>query len=734
MADTYVNRQFSGNWENYKRNKPAISFTFTGYTNGGGNVGCKGGTTGDAAYTMTVYDSYEELWNVDGIHAKCCIAAWFNGSNWILSPIGFPSGWNTFTNKRKDMLKNGVAGVIGRDYHFVTSAETNTPELVFRNLHDEYPMFNFNNEEIGTKVFGAELNANCPIIQTDTNRNLVLLKDGSKVPLNASVLYEDIDPSAFLNGHDLEEDPYTEYYIYTKAAKYDVDGNGNKTNVHEMQADSQWVEFNSQRLSAPYLVETEFNGIPCLKLFGTFETSETEQYEQTFSAFSSYGNGAFEFTFKDLYKSVASISSEHTPPDYAILKNLGYYYYENAAKKVGLKIDTVQIINFETNIPIFADESKGSEWSYERSYGDQQKADELLKENALNDTESDDKFNPIGDELNETTIDEGYTQQAMSTQYALDTPSLVELANNLFNTDVSVQGALTDGLKLYGANPINCVIDLQYYPFDVPAHIQNSPENYIYFGSYKMDFTNSFDKLYNTKCVIECGSVIYPEQTGTYLDYEPYTELYIYLPYVGVQKLDVNTYNGKVIDLKYIVDIQTGMCEAVLFADNIIRDNFSGNMGAKQCISSIDYASYAQKKGSNLYDTVNNMIKFGEGGLALAKGGFGAGADAASALFGFEKGMFNLYQTQNAQHISIRGSVTPTTAFAMPQYAYFYTVKQDVIFPNNEQALIGYPSNTGGKVRNFKGFLQCSQVSINTTATESEKAKLYALLKSGIYI
>lgn len=79
---------------------------------------------------------------------------------------------------------------------------------------------------------------------------------------------------------------------------------------------------------------------------------------------------------------------------------------------------------------------------------------------------------------------------------------------------------------------------------------------------------------------IDFGSV---EIKGIYnnsVDYKN-TKLFIYLPFISLQSLDVNKYMNKIVNLSYTVDIFSGDFLAELKINNIIVDTFSGNLAIK---------------------------------------------------------------------------------------------------------------------------------------------------------
>lgn len=88
------------------------------------------------------------------------------------------------------------------------------------------------------------------------------------------------------------------------------------------------------------------------------------------------------------------------------------------------------------------------------------------------------------------------------------------------------------------------------------------------------------DYIDNNIHKIDFGSV---EIKGIYnnsIDYKN-TKLFIYLPFNGLQNLDVNKYMNKIVHLIYTIDLFSGDFLAELQINNIIVDSFSGNLAIK---------------------------------------------------------------------------------------------------------------------------------------------------------
>ena len=92
---------------------------------------------------------------------------------------------------------------------------------------------------------------------------------------------------------------------------------------------------------------------------------------------------------------------------------------------------------------------------------------------------------------------------------------------------------------------------------------------------------------------VDCGSVNLAEQFGNVFDYSPFTDVQLYLPFVGIVPLNVADVMRATISIKYGVDVITGACLAQV---KVSRDNnssilyqYSGNCAVQYPISSGSY-------------------------------------------------------------------------------------------------------------------------------------------------
>ena len=387
---------------------------------------------------------------------------------------------------------------------------------------------------------------------------------------------------------------------------------------------------------------------------------------------------------------------------------------------------------FETNIPIFENEEKATLY-INGNIG----IEESLNYNDI--TKDDYKKGNIGEEIEATENGVPYNSNIFAQKYILSKSALVEIGNAIYSTDTEVIESILNGTKLFGGNSMNCIVGLQYYPIDVNTVATSSEQNHVTIGSYLIEMENTVNKvLYNNK-MLDCGNAFFNPIYNDFRDFEPYTTLYIYLPYIGVHNIDISKYLNKNISLKYAIDLSTGMCTAFLYGDGVLLDSFDGRMAIEKPITSIDQMQYISSVADGVIATGNSFTNTLSGvipkqGSNEVSAGLQGLQSVGNALSTVNHG-FDVMQTAMDLPIRERGTFSPTVSEFAPQYPYFIFVQCETVIPQNEQNIVGYPSNIGGNILSFSGFLKCSNVKLNNiNLTEREKSELENILKSGVYL
>lgn len=218
---------------------------------------------------------------------------------------------------------------------------------------------------------------------------------------------------------------------------------------------------------------------------------------------------------------------------------------------------------------------------------------------------------------------------------------------------------------------------------------------------------------------VSCGSVSLQEYFGNVFDYDPFTEVSIYLPFIGIERLDVGDVMRSTIEVVYHVDVITGACLAEV---NVTRDlsggtlyTYSGNCAVQYPISSGSYMGIVASIASIAGGVVGTIASGG----ALAPVALGAVNGVLGARTRVEhSGGFS----GNAGAMGIK---KPYLIISRPQTALAPT------FPSFN----GYPANESVILSQCSGFIRCDDVHLtNIPATSSELSEIESLLKDGVIL
>lgn len=433
---------------------------------------------------------------------------------------------------------------------------------------------------------------------------------------------------------------------------------------------------------------------------------------------------------------------------------------------------------WSTNIPIFGDYTKAQQYlngeldASEAENWDKISGDKAYENIITNLTELPEE---------ETEFGEVFVRQVFSQLYLCDVGALYDISNNLFDytPDATIHGQwekIKQGLEMYGSNPMDAVQGLRFYPFDLSAIFTNvQAQNYVYFGAYKQDISGTVYKIIYANGYKDLGSVTIRRTFKDWRDFEPYTRLYIYLPYIGRFQLDLTKYYDKTVNIRYYIDLRTGVCCACLIANGVLLDWFDGIIGTEMPITLTDYASYAQTQlsiiarnagiGGLATALTGNVINkelathlgttevpaaasgdafaslastssgaAGTAGMVASGVGFAAGVGAvvAGAVM---KTRFDMTNNGIGKYNSTRGTSSAMINQFLPQYPTFMFEVQEIDESPYLNELYGRPSNASGAIGDFSGYLEAEDVMlICPIATDNERQEIIDLVKSGIYI
>lgn len=214
------------------------------------------------------------------------------------------------------------------------------------------------------------------------------------------------------------------------------------------------------------------------------------------------------------------------------------------------------------------------------------------------------------------------------------------------------------------------------------------------------------------------------EYFGSFLDYEPHTQIFLYLPGVGIQKIDPAVVLGKDLTLRCNVNLLTGdVCWALKSGDTTIY-YYDGNLSLDIPIS------------------VNDPSKLNNALLALAGGVATAGVSAAMAnpigvLGGIASAAGGVMQAHNAFDKSITaGDLSGGKVFLTYRLPFLIIRRPVLSIPETFAHEYGYMYNGNARLSSLTGMTVVSSCHVDgiTGATEDDIKEIEELLHSGVIL
>lgn len=258
---------------------------------------------------------------------------------------------------------------------------------------------------------------------------------------------------------------------------------------------------------------------------------------------------------------------------------------------------------------------------------------------------------------------------------------------------------------------------------------------------------------------IDCGSIIVPEFYGNYLDYSPYSQAYVYLPFIGIQEVSIDDIVGHAVNIRYRVDAYNGSCIAMIYVAKSDYRNlcyqFAGNCAVEVPLAGGSQAAIkAGMMQAEAYATAGVQSSvlagigqalsglaagFAFGGAKGAVGGLATGALGGLANYGAAK--INAGATRDAALVANKSSVQHSGTFgashgAMGLKIPFIMIRNPIqVKVVNYNKDYGFPAHKRVIIGGCHGYLRVKEVNvISATATNEEKMAIEEALKAGVYV
>lgn len=271
--------------------------------------------------------------------------------------------------------------------------------------------------------------------------------------------------------------------------------------------------------------------------------------------------------------------------------------------------------------------------------------------------------------------------------------------------------------QIFGSGNIpQNIRECRFIPFNVGTTVPRPtdpdtglPKN-VYLGTFETAITLS--KL-ATDTVVRSATVSIPWQANDYRRRSPYTELYLYLPYIGMVRLSTENLTGiTTLNVDYALSVRDGSLICTVSGCGEVIGQYSGNVGISVPvgISNLSAPKVAQS------------VLTGIGALATKN----IGVIGMSAL--------NFADSVTPNYTCV-GGLDGLAGVATNQNITCYSVFHDTIAaPNQNLQVIGSPSMCSKSLSTLTGFVQCIDAHVEAPAMSHELDAIDNYLNSGFFI
>lgn len=294
------------------------------------------------------------------------------------------------------------------------------------------------------------------------------------------------------------------------------------------------------------------------------------------------------------------------------------------------------------------------------------------------------------------------------------------------------------------------IIGLSIFPMAIP----DGGSEYIKINllGFQWNTNVSCTKAASQFITLDCGKISLNEYWGSCLDYSPFTQVGIFLPYCGYFPLNVDEVMGHDIGVIYKVDLFSGQCIAFITVDGSVHYQFTGSCSTQIPISSQSYDGLMSALLEFAGATAEFAGALGERGAQRDRINAGEGifsptdADRANAVqMAMDKRVdqtsTNLVSATLGAVMGCKpnyartGMIHGPAGFMGVQKPYINIIRPRQSLPVDYQSYEGFPSNITETLGNLSGYTKVESIKLSIPeATALEKEAIVTLLQGGVIL
>lgn len=293
--------------------------------------------------------------------------------------------------------------------------------------------------------------------------------------------------------------------------------------------------------------------------------------------------------------------------------------------------------------------------------------------------------------------------------------------------------SLIEGFKSFFANPLDAVLSVRAYPFEVTTDSQArlrrlNASNVTYDKAVDPLYYDTHKTLYRKYIV---GNHLIPEFYGDFRDYDSrYTKYQLFLPYVGFVDLDPSVWTGKYLSIHYMIDYSSGGCTVYLLRkdtdedDAVVVSQHDGIIAAELPVNALNMGEITRsiaKMSANLLISVGMSAATGS---PLPMLGTQVAGDIQQLAF------------SGGPPVAKGGSPRNNLTLTNPTRVNLITTRANTYAPDGLASQKGLPYMQAGQIKAIEGYGVIDSIHIPsiTGATSEEITEIESLLKTGVHV
>ena len=355
------------------------------------------------------------------------------------------------------------------------------------------------------------------------------------------------------------------------------------------------------------------------------------------------------------------------------------------------------------------------------------------------------------------------TNAALTKFYVLDKTNVEKLGDDLWTICDTIseddfnnfEGKIKD--EFLTTNPIDSIISLKRFPFDIPHTFSNTKVN-VKLG--KSEGTAQGYRTFNVVFGVNFKGIdIFPRFGNSFLDYSPYTKYELYIPFCGIVEIDPGDILGHKLNLQLRIDLFTGSVIAYIMAGSLVVGTANGSCALEQVLSGTQSATL----NSQILNGIINLqtiqeSKINQAGKTMYPTGL---IHTAFDPFGRKENFTQLESAQMKQEVDLTHIIASThkmgTASPMLAWIQEFNARLMIYYPegdviNNAQPpsfikpalatfghLKGFATVSPGKVSSFQKigqqcYLRGDILADLIPCTDNERKRIRAALADGVFL